>query len=387
MLRQLNVLKVHQKSVSSSRYFSVTATNTETSPINDFRTAETSPGQHTHEQLAKFYTIQPDLKKQIYQYGGLPKSFEKQVKTFGEAALMVRPPALEIMHYIKNTDLATRPVNRYLLYGPDGVGKSLTLAHLLHFGAENDFLLIHVPWVPDWFKKPKEIANAYSREGHVDLPLDAAAWLIHFKNQNAKLLPKLNLTTSKEIVWSKRESTPAGATLSELIEHGIARVKYASEVMSVLVAELKAHSTAGRCKVMVGIDGFNAFFHPKTLIKSDMKQKMTPDKITISEPFLNITKYDWTNGVCVLVADRIAMTEGHTDSEMPRYLLGKEGFEHLDPFVPVRVDGYSDKEFQTCIDYYVNRRWIQNQTEGFDKELKFLSGKNPFRLMRVCAPL
>lgn len=353
----------------------------------EFRSAVSSPTQHSKDQLAKFYTIEPELKKQIYQHGGLPKSFEKQLKTFGETSLMVRQPALEIMHYIKSTDLSTRPVNRYVLYGPDGVGKSLTLAHLLHFGSENGFLLVHVPWVPDWFKKPKEVANAYSTEGSVDLPLDAAAWLIHFKNQNGKLLAQLNLTTSREIVWSKRESTPVGAPLSELIEHGIARVKYASEVMRVLVDELKSHSTAGRCKVMVGIDGYNAFFHKKTMIKSDTKQKMSPDKITITEPFLNVTKYDWTNGVCVLVADKIAMTEGHQESELPRYLLGKEGFEHLDPFVPVRVEGYSDKEFQTCIDYYVNRRWIQNQGEGFDKELKFLSGKNPFRLMRVCAPL
>lgn len=385
MLRPNALLKVHQKTINNCR--SIAVSSTLKTIVNDFRTGEPQPAQHTRDQLAKFYTIGADIKKQIFQYGGLPKSFEKQVKTFGETSLMVRKPALEIMHYIKNTDLSTRPVHRYVLYGPDGVGKSLTLAHLLHFGAENDFILVHVAWVPDWFKKPKEVANAYSKEGHVDLPLDAAAWLIHFKNQNGKLLSKLNLTTSQEIVWSKRESTPAGATLLELIEHGIARVKYASEVMNVLVQELKDHSSAGRCKVMVGIDGFNAFFHPKTLIKSDTKQKMTPDKITISEPFLNITKYDWKNGVCILVADRIALTEGHMDSELPRYLLGKEGFEHLDPFIPVNVEGYDEKEFQTCIDYYVNRRWIQNQSEGFDKELKFLSGKNPFRLMRVCAPL
>lgn len=356
-------------------------------PTDVFRTGESSPSQQDKQQLAKFYTISPELKKEIYQHGGLPKSFDKQVKTFGETTLMVRPPALEIMHYIRNTDLANRPVNRYLLFGKDGVGKSLTLAHLLHFGKENGFLLIHVPWVPDWFKKPKEVANAYNKEGIVDLPLDAAAWLIHFKNQNVKLLSQLQLTTTKDLIWSKREMTPAGSNLLELIEHGIARVKYASEVMSVLVSELKAYSTAGRCKVMVGIDGFNAFFHQRTMIKSDTKQKMTPDKITITEPFLNITKSDWQNGVCVLVADRIAMTEGSMESELPKYLLGKQGFEHLDPFIPIQVTNYSEKEFQSCIDYYVNRRWIQNQGQGFEKELSFLSGKNPFRLMRVCAPL
>lgn len=76
MLRQLNALKVHHKCIAQNRYFSLTGVANE---INDFRTAETSPGQHTQDQLAKFYTINPELKKQIYQYGGLPKSFEKQV--------------------------------------------------------------------------------------------------------------------------------------------------------------------------------------------------------------------------------------------------------------------------------------------------------------------
>lgn len=386
MYRQVQLLKQPARAVTGSlRMSNVAQANAK---HDDFRTGKSDPGQQSRDQEAKFYTIDADTKKQIFHHGGLPKSFEKQVKTFGETALMVRPPALEIIHYIKNTDLASKATARYVLYGKDGVGKSLTLAHVLHFGMMNDFILIHVPWVPDWFKKPKEVANSYKRgDGHVDLPLDAAAWLIHFKNQNAKLLAKLNLTLSKEQVWSKRESTAQGTPLLELIDHGIARVKYASEVLNVLVQELKQHSTAGRCKVMVGIDGYNALFHEATRIKSDTKVKMTPETITISEPFLNITKYDWQNGVCVLVVDKIAMTEGRMDSELPRYLLDKRGFEHLDPFVPIRVDNYSEKEYQSCIEYYLNRRWIQNQKEGFEKELKFLSGKNPFRLMQVCSPL
>lgn len=329
-----------------------------------------------------------ETKKRTFQYGGLPKSFEKQVKTFGETSLMVRNPALEVMHYIKNTqDLQNRPVNKYVLFGKDGVGKSLTLAHLLHFGREQDFLLVHVPWVPDWFKKPKEVANAFNKEGLIDLPMDAATWLIHFKNQNGALLSSLNLTTTRDVVWSKRETTPAGSSFGELIEHGIARVKYATEVIKVLIQDLKIHSTAGRCKVMVAIDGFNSFFHDKTKIKSDTNQKMTPEQITITEPFLEITKSDWTNGVCILVADSNALAKGEAESNLPKYLLGKRGFEHLDPFIPIPVDNYNEKEFRTCIDYYLNRRWIQNQAEGYDKELKFISGKNPYRLMIACAPL
>lgn len=69
-----------------------------------------------------------------------------------------------------------------------------------------------------------------------------------------------------------------------------------------------------------------------------------------------------------------------------RYLLGKDGFEHLDPFIPVEVPGYSEKELQSCLDYFRERRWIQRPQE-LDNELAFLSASNPFKLMNICAPL
>lgn len=47
-------------------------------------------------------------------------------------------------------------------------------------------------------------------------------------------------------MWSKREKTEEGAPLLELVEHGISRVKYASECVIALVKEIKAHSTQGR---------------------------------------------------------------------------------------------------------------------------------------------
>ncbi|XP_017008016.2 small ribosomal subunit protein mS29 [Drosophila takahashii] len=354
--------------------------------VNEFRTAVTNPGEHSAQQVAKFYTIPAEQKKQIFAGGGLPKQYEQQIKTFTEACLMVRNPALELLQYIKDSDL-TKPVVRYVLYGENGTGKTLTMAHVLHYGALNDFLLVHVPWAPNWMKRPKEASNAAGQEGMIDLPFDAAAWLVHFKAQNGQLLQRLQLKTSREYVWSKRESTPAGSSLVELVEHGIARIKYASETTAALIAELKQLSTAGQCKVMVAIDGYNAFFHPITRIFSDNKQRVTPDRITLTQPFLDITNYDWTNGVCILSVDKIAMTEGHMDSYMPRYLLGQEGFEHLDPFVPIHVENYTDKEFHSYINYYLDRHWINKTPQGFEEQLKFMSNKNPYSLMQLVRAL
>lgn len=41
----------------------------------------------------------------------------------------------------------------------------------------------------------KEMSNSQTNEGFVDLPLDAAAWLIHFKSQNQTLLKSENVST------------------------------------------------------------------------------------------------------------------------------------------------------------------------------------------------
>ncbi|XP_055910940.1 28S ribosomal protein S29, mitochondrial [Eupeodes corollae] len=354
--------------------------------LSESRTLEGNTSKHSSNNLAKFYQIPAEDKKTLFTHGGLPKSFEKQVKTFGETCLMVREPALEVIDYIKSSNLSN-PTVRYVLYGDDGVGKSLVMAHIIHYGFQNGFLLVHVPWVANWFKRPKETANSSSIEGFIDLPFDAAGWLVHFKTQNAKLLSTLDLKTTKDYVWSKRETTPSGSTLSELIEHGITRVKFASDTIAALIAELKQHSTAGKCKIMVAVDGYNAFFHPITRIVADNKAKISPNKVTLTQPFLDITNYDWCNGVCVLSVDKLASSENYRESFMPRYLLDKEGFEHLDPFVPIRVDNFNEKEFRSCIDYYLDRRWIQNCEQGFDEELKFLSASNPYRLMNICAPL
>lgn len=353
----------------------------------NFRSSN-SPSNQTPEEVGRYYRIDPSLKKQLFALGGFPKSYEKQIKTFGETCVMVRNPALEVINYIKSSDL-NRPTVRYVLYGNNGVGKSLTLAHILHYGHENDFILVHVPWVPNWFKKPKEKASSSTHDNCYDLPIDAASWLIHFKSQNAKLLQKLDLKCSRDYVWSKRETTAAGASLIELIEHGISRIKFASDIIAVLLEELKEQSSQGKCKTMVGIDGYNAFFWPRTYMHGETRaHKINTDQITLTKPFLDITNYNWTNGVCVLVVDKIALTDDiEPASELPRYLLTEKGFEHLDPFVPIQVDNYSDLEFQRCIDYYLDRRWIQNRGDRFDEELKFVSGMNPYSLMERCAPL
>lgn len=370
---------------SSIRLFSSQAT--EASPkMEDFRTLESNPTKHTANHLGRYYTIDNSLQKSVFHKTTMPKKFYEDTKTFAEMCIMVREPAVEVISHLNNTDY-TKPINRYIFYGELGVGKSTQMLHLIHYGHVNDFIIVHVPWVADWFKKPKEKSNSETKEGMLDINIDAASWLIHFKTQNIELLKRLDLKCSQDYEWSQREKTLAGSTLLELIDHGINRVKFATDTIAVLLDELKQQSTDGKCRTMVAIDGFNAFFHPVTYMKFDNRIPATPKDITITHPFLNITKSDWSGGVCILVVDKWCLTEDRMESDLPKYLLNRKGFEHVDPFVPMRVDLYNDLEFDNTINYYLNRKWIQNYTPGFDNELKFLSGGNGYKLKQITAPL
>ncbi|XP_049883807.1 28S ribosomal protein S29, mitochondrial [Pectinophora gossypiella] len=354
----------------------------------NFRTTEASPSQHNENQIGMFYTMQPDTCKQLFGHGGFPRSFMKQTKTFTEAAVMVRQPALDLIDCIKATDF-DKPAIRYVLYGEKGTGKSLTLAHLLHYAHEQGFLIVHVPWVSEWLRRiprHKEMANSPTREGFVDLPLEAAAWLLHFKTQNQAILKQGDLKVSNEYVWSKREKTEAGATLAELVELGINRVKYACDVVDALVQEIKILSNNKLCKTFVAVDGFNSFFYPLTRLRTPTKRSVKPEEVSLTTSFLEITKNDWKNGAIVLTADELAVPDDHQESYLPKYLLFRKGFEHLDPFVPVEVGRYSDKEFLSCASYYRDRLWLRGPPE-MENELKFTSACNPYKFMEQCAPL
>ncbi|XP_025193340.1 28S ribosomal protein S29, mitochondrial [Melanaphis sacchari] len=349
------------------------------------RTEKKNPGDHDSRDVSKFYTIDPKTVSNIFQTGGIPKPFTEQTKMFAETALMIREPALEIINSLKSTDFQ-KPAVRYLLYGQTGSGKSLSLAHILHYAYSSKFILYHIPYVPIWLKYDrKEVNWSSSKNGMADIPLIAAQWLKHFMHQNSALLDELNLTTSQDYVWSQRETTPKGTTLNELITHGINRAKYACDCMDILLNELKAHCSNNKCKMLVAIDGFNAFFNEKTDLKTEDRVKVTPQQITMVQTGLSAVLSDWNNGAIVMVTSPRAALNTKRESHLPIYLIGRQGFEHIDPFIPVMVPELSTAEFNNMLDYYEEKRWLQ-KTNG-RKELEFLTSKLPAELMARCAPL
>jgi len=70
-----------------------------------------------------------------------------------------------------------------------------------------------------------------------------------------------------------------------------------------LIKELKLASTAGKCKTIVVIDGFNSFTSTFTRIYDDNKVMILPKQVSLARPFFDITKNDWCNGAVVLTVD------------------------------------------------------------------------------------
>lgn len=357
----------------------------------NFMTNEINPANHNITHEGRFYAVPQAIQKQLFTYGGLPKTFTTLVNTLNELALMVRSPAIEVIDCLKSTDF-TAPVLRYALYGKLGTGKTTSLAHILHYGTSAGFLLVHVPWAPSWFRNhsvAKEATPSATRPPLVEQPSKSVEWLRHFGHQNGSLLRELQLKTTETRTWSKRETTPAGSSLLELIELGLNRAKYATDVIDALLTEIKRAAVADQCRVLVVVDGFNAFFSSQSMVRRIDRSVVPPAEFALTKSFLSIIRNDWNNGAVVVSVDSLAHPADQRASHLPRYLLGQQGFEWLDPFVPVAVNNYSDKEAHSQISYYADRRWLVNPNSTTDAGLRQLihaSSSNPFTLMQLVAP-
>ncbi|XP_029041589.1 28S ribosomal protein S29, mitochondrial isoform X1 [Osmia bicornis bicornis] len=351
--------------------------------IAPFRVLESYPPNHNARHLNRIYTVPSDVTKLLRNE--LPKETVKRVDIFREFGILVRKPAIELISYLEQTDY-TKPVNRYVLYGKTGVGKSTTLVHLVHYGLARQFIVIHLPWICNWYKFPKDIAESPLIPGQLDLPQNAAIWLKYFSTLNQLTLSKFDLKVSKDYNWSQRESTKAGESLISLIEFGIQRTKFACGVVSALIDELKAASTAGKCRTLVVIDGFNSFISNSTSIRDETRKYVPPERISLTAPFYNSAEYNWCNGAVILSVD-IRATRDRTESIYPKYLLDKKGFEHLDPFLPMNVENYTVDEFKNIVEYYEDRKWIRKFSPQGQREIELLTNKNPLDVWVRCKPL
>ncbi|XP_055019936.1 28S ribosomal protein S29, mitochondrial [Boleophthalmus pectinirostris] len=263
----------------------------------------------------------------------------------------------------------------------------MSLCHTLHFCYTQGWLILHIPDAHRWVKNCKELLQSSFNSARFDQPLQATEWLRNFRITNEPFLTKIK--TKHRYVWTKREFTEEGSLLGELVDQGISRVKSSSDVVGAVMKELRIQSgqsdTAFR--LVVAVDGVNALWGRSTIKKED-KTTVDPDELTLIHNVRKLMKNDWNGGAIITTLSQTGSLYTSKLSYRPQELLGQRGFDCMDPFIPVSVSNYSEKEFESCYLYYIDRHWLQHpqsHTEEGKKELVFLSNRNPWMLDKVCA--
>ncbi|XP_037309641.2 28S ribosomal protein S29, mitochondrial [Pungitius pungitius] len=357
----------------------------EPEPLSVFRTRENDPACQSERQIGQYYTLPSADIRTLFPHG-LPRRYQLQMKTFNEASMMVRQPALEVISYLKAADYS-KPSLRYLFYGLKGSGKTMSLCHALHFCYTQGWLVLHVPDAHIWVKNCKELLPSSYNTSRFDQPLQASEWLRNFRNTNEHFLSKIK--TRQRYSWTKREFTEEGSPLVQLVDQGISRVKSSSDVVGAVMKELRAQSgqPESNFRLAVAVDGVNALWGRSTIRKED-KSPVDPEELTLVHNLKKLMTNSWTGGAIITTLSQTGSLFTPKSSYLPQELLGERGFDSLDPFIPVSVPNYSEKEFESCYLYYMDRQWLQHpqgRTEEGKKEIIFLSNRNPSMLDRICA--
>jgi len=334
---------------------------------------------------------------------------------------LIRKPALSVMNYIKQIDLSAVTPPKFLFYGRDGAGKTMSLNHVTHSLAKSGFVLFHVPsvnrWIRQFIKTPAEIAPSTILPEKFDHIADAVSFLKLFQRQNAALLEDAGVTLAQGYQLSSRESVEEGAGLGTLVELGIGRPPLAAACMLILARELKAAASEGRCKLAVVVDELNAIWsNDSVYTRSDVHSTPIPAlDFTLVHAVWELLKCDWRNGVVVGCLDvkikpwaergvgvtHQGMRPSHNQNDLnhlprgpqlfrPRHLLGSRGWDHLDPFVPVLVPEYTSSEVFSTVRMMASLNWVSRESALTDdgmQHIDFVTGGNAWHLNEYLAAL
>ena len=109
---------------------------------------------------------------------------------------------------------------------------------------------------------------------------------------------------STRYVWNKREAAEVGTPLTDLIDFGLARVKYSSDVMGALFKELRHRGSAGLSRVLVAIDGLNVCWGGTDGRRIDDSARFyQATEFSSVQHWLRMLQMDWTGGAVVCTVD------------------------------------------------------------------------------------
>ncbi|XP_065836197.1 small ribosomal subunit protein mS29-like [Oscarella lobularis] len=341
-----------------------------------YLTKESDPLNHSTSDLSFLYQIPSTEYKALLSHG-LPRSYRTEVENFGQAGLLIRRPAMKIIKKLQDTK---NEVHRFLINGPDGCGKSLTLAHVMHFGFKAGWLIVHLPSALQLVHSSKPVRHSYHNPTQYDQPDESVTWLKTFRTMNSHLLN--DMTTCSKYTWGKKDVTHVGDPLGSVIDQGIQKPVHATDAVGVLLKEVALQDNR---PILFAVDDFNGFFGLCSVRDPD-GNKIAVENLRVRGHFLRALKA-MKCGSAVMALSRSGMLNEKKLGFSPGALLRKEGLAAITPHVNVRVDGYNEDEIISMINYYASKNWL---TGGYTKEkleeIAFLTQKNPIALRKLCDP-
>ena len=119
-----------------------------------YMTTEADPINHTKKHLGRMYRLPKELLDRFPEPTGgwsdkfLPRDFMRHGDLFGEHSVLIRRPALEVIHYLRQLDAKADegqgpadPV-RFVLHGKYGNGKTTSLIHIHHYLLNNPKVIV-----------------------------------------------------------------------------------------------------------------------------------------------------------------------------------------------------------------------------------------------------
>ncbi|CAH3023462.1 unnamed protein product [Porites evermanni] len=368
--KQKPMMKEFFRCVSNSRSADKTddeqnLTDVHTNAGPEVDLGELDPALHTVSNVGQFYTVPKEISKKVLS-PFLTKKFKSQCDMMGSTSLMIRKPALEVLHHLKAISQDTHPPPKFIFYGMDGCGKSSSLAHVIHYCYSAGWFILPVPSVFSWVHGKSELQMSTFHAGRFDQPQQASTWLQICRTINSKIFSELK--TSQKYHFGKRDSTEAGDPLARVIDLGLQRGNYATDAVGVLLKEIKNNTSL---RVLFAVNEFNGFFLKTSFM--DAKQKyIKPERLSLVHHFTELLdpSEGLKRGAMVFALSRTGMERTYTKSCEIADLLEEGGLSAVGDFNDVQVPRYSQEELASCLQFYRKRGLLSQGSHAQTNQTK-----------------
>jgi len=390
-IRQFNhrsICKLLENQIPKRKVVQCKYTTTATSDINEHESSYTvfnnQPNEHTQEDVMKFYSIKNnEIKTKLTNV--IPKKFKALSDALNETTMMIRKPAIEVIQSIEK-ETSTANIPRYIIYGPKGSGKSMTMLHIIHYCLLKDWIILHVPHgnkFADTKSRTQVIPSGWS-DKRADHPEEATLWLNQFRAMNTNFL--LDNKTSQQYNWGKREITEKDKPLLEVVEQGIGRSIYAADAVGVLLKEIQINSSLN---VLYAVDGFNGFYGKTSYTLNN--RIIDTENLSLVHHFTKLlnTSHTLHNGAYVMgISHTMPNLQKNINPMFIEEQIPEDVLQRIGDYKEILVGNYDHAEYKLMMNFYKTKHWIaRDLTDQLMKEMKFMTDRNPELIRNFCASI